>query len=293
MARPKMDGLLYFPFDTDFFYADNKIRALRSRYGCDGLVIYIYLLTEIYRNGYFIKWDEDSEDNIIAALNLSEGLIKQVISFLVSRSLLTSILVNLDTVITSPGIQKRYQEAVKGLKRDIFVDEDIWLLETTETATHIKFMQKNSKSEKNYSKSKKNMSKSGKNDINEIKRNKNKEKNTMCAADADALFESLWKLYPCKKGKGQVPDAAKRRLLKIGFDEMGRAIDRYKAELEKDKDWRKPQNGSTFFNSGYADYLDADYVPGEAPEPREKSGFNSFKQNDYDFETLEKELAGM
>ena len=44
---------------------------------------------------------------------------------------------------------------------------------------------------------------------------------------------------------------------------MTRAIDRYKAELEKDNDWRKPQNGSTFFNSGYIDYLDANYEAGD------------------------------
>ena len=53
MARPKKDGLLYFSFDTDFFYADNRIKALRARYGSDGLIFYIYLLTEIYRNGYY------------------------------------------------------------------------------------------------------------------------------------------------------------------------------------------------------------------------------------------------
>ena len=81
----------------------------------------------------------------------------------------------------------------------------------------------------------------------------------MCKADALALFESLWKLYPVKKGKGQVSIAAKQRLLKVGYEEMARAIDRYKADLEKDSGWRKPQNGSTFFNSGYVDYLDANY----------------------------------
>lgn len=86
-----------------------------------------------------------------------------------------------------------------------------------------------------------------------------KNKNTMCKADALALFESLWKLYPVKKGKGQVSIAAKQRLLKVGYEEIARAIDRYKADLEKDSGWRKPQNGSTFFNSGYVDYLDVNY----------------------------------
>ena len=39
---------------------------------------------------------------------------------------------------------------------------------------------------------------------------------------------------------------------------MLRAIRRYLADLKKDE-WRKPQNGSTFFNSGYVDYLDENY----------------------------------
>ena len=210
MARPKSDGLLYFPFDTDFFYADKKIKALRARYGCDGLVIYIYLLTEIYRNGYFIWWDEDSEDNMMADLNLSEGLIKQVIAFLISRSLLQSILVNSDTALTSPGIQKRYQEAVKGLKRDVFVREDLWLLKDTETATFIKFSPKYDKSEKNESISEKNESISEKNPTNEMKRNESNKNH--CApephenkADKDVQlkhdFEVIYDIYPKKRGK--------------------------------------------------------------------------------------------
>lgn len=93
--------------------------------------------------------------------------------------------------------------------------------------------------------------------------------NNICAsapskADVDALFESVWSLYPNKKGKGQVSDAKKRKLHSIGYDELKRAIDRYKKDLAKDSSWRKPQNGSTFFNSGYVDYLDKNYTQSAA-----------------------------
>lgn len=96
----------------------------------------------------------------------------------------------------------------------------------------------------------------------EEKRNKEINKNTLCKADALTLFENLWALYPVKRGKGQVSIAAKQRLLSVGYEEMVRVINRYKADLEKDSGWRKPQNGSTFFNSGYVDYLDANYKQG-------------------------------
>lgn len=132
-----------------------------------------------------------------------------------------------------------------------------------------------------------------KNPKNPIKiKNKDKEKdinkNTMCKSEADALFEKVWKLYPQKRGKGKVSDANKRRLLDIGFDELSRAIDRYKADLALD-DWRKPQNGSTFFNSGYIDYLDANY---EKPEriQSEKTPGELNCQRDYDFDSLEQQL---
>lgn len=93
--------------------------------------------------------------------------------------------------------------------------------------------------------------------------NNNNVQNAPSKSDINTFFESVWKLYPNKKGKGQVSDAKKRKLYKVGFDELARAIDRYQVELKQDADWRKPQNGSTFFNSGFVDYLDANYEPQE------------------------------
>ncbi len=124
--------------------------------------------------------------------------------------------------------------------------------------------------------------------------NDSDNKKTMCKADADALFERLWTLYPNKRGKGQISDANKRHLLDIGFDRMARAIDRYKADLALD-DWRKPQNGSTFFHKGYIDYLDENYTP---PDPRSRTAgksaktnkFNNFSQRNYDYTELERQL---
>lgn len=85
--------------------------------------------------------------------------------------------------------------------------------------------------------------------VNESKVNEN---------SIDDFFESIWKLYPKKEGKGQVSKAQKQKLFKIGIDEMTRAVNRYvKAKEGKDKQYL--QNGSTFFNSGYVDYLDKNY----------------------------------
>ena len=72
---------------------------------------------------------------------------------------------------------------------------------------------------------------------------------------AEEFFERAWQYYPNKRGKGQVSEKSKERLMSHGWDNVKRAIDRYLEDLKKDE-WRQAQNGSTFFNSGYIDYLD-------------------------------------
>lgn len=105
-------------------------------------------------------------------------------------------------------------------------------------------------------------------DIEEDEDKKNRA-NQPSKAEIDKFFDSIWELYPVKKGKGQISDTKRKKLFEIGFDEMHRAINRYLKELERDSDWRKPQNGSTFFNSGYVDYLDDNFVP-DAQKPQQK-----------------------
>ena len=90
-------------------------------------------------------------------------------------------------------------------------------------------------------------------------------------AEIDEFFEAIWKLYPVKKGKGSVSDSKKKALFAIGFDEMKRSIERYLEDLKKDASWRKLQHGSTFFNSGYVDFLDKNFVT----DGGERGGANS------------------
>ena len=109
--------------------------------------------------------------------------------------------------------------------------------------------------------------------------------------DISEFFESIWKLYPNKKGKGQISDSKKKTLYEIGYDEISRAIERYKSDLAKEE-WRKPQNGSTFFNSGYVDYLDANYSPMSEKKQTvtKRNGFNNAPQRNYEMDALERML---
>ena len=186
MGRPRKTGIDYFPFDVDFF-SDKKIKILKSRFGVDGITIYLYLLCEIYRNGYYIEYDDDYTYIIADDLGMSGEKVKQVLAYLLERSLLTSILLLPVTVITSHGIQCRFQEAVKvrAAKSGIEVDKRIWLLNEQETLPFIKYTQNEGLSEKNPSKSEKNPSKSQIYATKESKVKKSKVNNNMYCTEPE------------------------------------------------------------------------------------------------------------
>lgn len=206
MARPIKKGLEYFPFDVGFF-SDKKVKILKSRYGADGIVIYQYLLCEIYKeNGYFLIVDEDFEYIISDDLNMESNKVKQVLNFLLERSLFDSTLFQSDKVLTSAGIQKRYQEAVKtrASKKAIIVGK-YWLLKEEETASYIKVTLFENKSENNCGKSEINSSLSVEkiHKEKESKVNKNKEKKNSGFFSDEKLNEVFSQYLMMREEKGK------------------------------------------------------------------------------------------
>lgn len=110
---------------------------------------------------------------------------------------------------------------------------------------------------------------------NRIEKNR-EEKNSIYSAEKlhdeqslDDFFESIWKLYPIKKGKGQVSTSRKKALQKIGYDQIGRCVDRFLKDMsDSGRDRKYWMHRSTFFNSGYVDYLDENW--GQESEDLEK-----------------------
>lgn len=181
MARPQKKGLDYFPFDVDFF-SDKKIKRLRSRFGTDGISVYIYLLCEIYRSGYYIDYDEDLIYDISDELNISEHATTQIMNYLLSRSLFNDTLAKSVKVLTAASIQRRYQEAKKGGKRDVEVEAEFWVLKKDETLSFIKVRHAgdNSRNKHSFSGNYSGFSENNgikKSKVNKSKENESKEKN--------------------------------------------------------------------------------------------------------------------
>lgn len=171
MARPKKQGLDYFPIDVDIF---EDLEVEYAKFGADGFTIYMYLLTRVYKRGYYLEVDEDFLLVMAARLRMSEQKVMQVLNYLLKRSLFDNTLFQSVKVLTSAGIQERFQLAVKSraLKNPVQVREDLWLLKKEETEPFIKVNPFLNKSENNESFSKNNSNKSENNAIKESKVNK-------------------------------------------------------------------------------------------------------------------------
>lgn len=257
MARPKKSGLDYFPFDVDFF-SDKKIKRLRASLGNDGVLVYIYMLCEIYRSGYYTEYDDDLILDISDELNITVNAITQILNYLFSRSLLVLIESKLAVpvkVVTAVSVQRRFQAAKRGAKRDVDVAAEFWVLKENETESFIKvrsvdsFSRNNSGfSEKNADKSRKKYTKESK--VKESKEKESKEEETAAPSHAPSAHDTLVYDYGienverytervrswyAEKGKSLPdPDATVRKWLEQdGVPKIDHSIDKYKFVINR------------------------------------------------------------
>ena len=275
MARPKKKGLDYFPLDIDFF-SDTKIKLLKSRYGADGITIYVYLLCEIYKNGYYLKADEDFQYIMSDDLNMSIDKVKQVLKFLLERSLFDSKLFQSDTILTSAGIQRRFQLAIRerAKKNPIKID-GFWLLNESETEPFIKVTHLAGKS-------KNNPCFSWKNDDNseEKSQKKRKVKNNNNIYFSNQELEKAFLLYIGMRRAGkdgfseQQIEVLKDELISIGKDDQERIAIAKKA-----------------FASGWKSFYPLRKKKQNQPTtPTKKNQFHNFEQREYNYQDLERQF---
>ena len=112
MARPKKQGIDYFPLDVNFF-SDVKIRKIARACGSQSTSILICLLCNIYKdNGYYILWNEDLPFVIADSVGVSEGAVKEVILKAIQVDFFDKDIYEKYKVLTSHGIQSRFKSAV-------------------------------------------------------------------------------------------------------------------------------------------------------------------------------------
>ncbi len=183
MARPIKKGLNYFPFETGFFQTE-RAQMLKARFGADGITLYIDLLCKVYGEGYFLEIEDKEDFYFILAseLGFNQNKVRQIVRYLLKRSMFDAHLFNTVNVLTAAEIQTEYVCAMRRRKHTVAeVRGKHWLL-TEEQERDLETFYKStivpSYSEKNPNKSQKNPDNSAIYDTEEKKGKERKENET-------------------------------------------------------------------------------------------------------------------
>lgn len=135
MGRNIKKGLEYYPMDVDIV-SDMKIRKLIKQHKGHAFAVYTLLLCCIYKNGYYINWDDDLPFILAEQTGFTEKYILSVINYCVSIGLFSEELYQEHRILTSLAIQERYLCICRQGKRKCPIDE-YSLITTMETPPQV------------------------------------------------------------------------------------------------------------------------------------------------------------
>ena len=114
------DGINYFPMGVNFM-EENAMEVIEAKYGIKGSAIVLKLLCKIYKEGYFIRWDE--EQCLIFANKAGREVqaeeVQGIIEILFTKGILDRNSYLENGILTSENIQKVWLEATKRRKREL------------------------------------------------------------------------------------------------------------------------------------------------------------------------------
>lgn len=140
MARPKKDGLEYFPLDTDMDQ-DDKVRLIEAEHGMLGFGILVKLFMKIYKEGYYYEWGEMQQLLFSRSINVDINKVIAVINSCLKWNLFDNNLFEQHGILTSKGIQRRYAKATSR-RNNVKVAKEYWLL-PQEECLHIVIVDNN------------------------------------------------------------------------------------------------------------------------------------------------------
>ena len=114
------DGINYFPVGVNFM-EENAMEVIEAKYGIKGSAIVLKLMCKIYKEGYYIRWDE--EQCLIFANKAGREVqaeeVQGIIEILFTKGILDRNSYQENGILTSESIQKVWMEATKRRRREL------------------------------------------------------------------------------------------------------------------------------------------------------------------------------
>jgi len=133
MPRPIKEGLDYFPLDVDL---DDKIYMVECELGLTGFALLIKLFIKIYKNGYYINWNEKIAKMFARQNNIEINVVNKLLDVCINEEIIDKTLYKKYNILTSRGIQKRYLEAVKR-RKEISLIKEYMLVEIVDKSINV------------------------------------------------------------------------------------------------------------------------------------------------------------
>lgn len=130
-----MKGFNYCSLDTGVF-SDIKVRKLRRRCGFGAAEIFIAVLCDIYRNGYYVTCDEDYKFIVADTLGCDEAKVGEVLDGCLEFGLFDLRQYEENGILTSRGIQSRFKEMGQISRRKADIEEYNLLENCTKTGSN-------------------------------------------------------------------------------------------------------------------------------------------------------------
>ena len=114
------DGINYFPVGVNFM-EENAMEVIEAKYGIKGSAIVLKLMCKIYKEGYYIRWDE--EQCLIFANKAGREVqaeeVQGIIEILFTKGILDRKSHQENGILASESIQKVWMESTKRRKREL------------------------------------------------------------------------------------------------------------------------------------------------------------------------------
>ena len=129
MSRTVKTGLDYFSHDVNSL-TDKNLRLLKAVYGLTGYAVYFLLLEDIYREGYFIKINEEYNILFSDEHKLDLNVYIKILNDCIKFNLFDKELYEKYSILTSKRVQKNYLDATQR-RKNVEIDVNILLLDVS------------------------------------------------------------------------------------------------------------------------------------------------------------------
>lgn len=122
-------GLKEFRMDVNFFEWD-IVKFVVVECGAAGVCVIVKLLTEVFKNGFWLKWGEDEQALLAWEMHgmVTKEEIGRVVAECLKRGYFSSRLYATEGILTSEDIQRRYMQATRSRKQ-VEIEDEYWLLD--------------------------------------------------------------------------------------------------------------------------------------------------------------------